>query len=166
MADSSYLLPHAPVVAAVGTASDSRTRVLAVGVDLASVRSLLPWRPAAALQIETASDFLHAVERLLGERWDVVVASSVEGDVESDLRPWLEALEEAGGHPRFIALVRRSSGVTVSLDGACTLAELEARHIARVMKEAGGRIEAAARVLGIHRNTLARKLRSLGNSGI
>ncbi|HLB37033.1 MAG TPA: helix-turn-helix domain-containing protein, partial [Gemmatimonadales bacterium] len=96
------------------------------------------------------------------EEWDVVVAA-VGDPIESDLRPWLEALEEARGHPRFIALVKQSSGVPAASEGAGTLAELEGWHIARVMKETGGRIESAARILGIHRNTLARKLKSLGN---
>ena len=160
MVDS--LLTDAPVVPAVKPATTSRTHVLAVCVDVAMVQSLLPWRPVAALKVETASDFLSAVERLLGEEWDVVVAA-VGDPIESDLRPWLEALEEARGHPRFIALVTQSSGAPAASDGACTLAELEARHIARVMKETGGRIESAARILGIHRNTLARKLKSLGN---
>jgi len=108
MVDS--LLTDAPVVPAVKPATTSRTHVLAVCVDVAMVQSLLPWRPAAALEVETANDFLSAVERLLGEEWDVVVAA-VGDPIESDLRPWLEALEEARGHPRFIALVKQSSGV-------------------------------------------------------
>jgi len=40
-----------------------------------------------------------------------------------------------------------------------TLAELEARYITQVLQHSGGQLSAAARVLGIHRNTLARKLR-------
>jgi DNA-binding NtrC family response regulator len=43
-----------------------------------------------------------------------------------------------------------------------TLAELEARHIRKVLAFTGGRIEAAAKILGIHRNTLARKIREYG----
>jgi Nif-specific regulatory protein len=43
-----------------------------------------------------------------------------------------------------------------------TLAELEARHIARVLAHTSGVIVAAAEVLGIHRNTLARKMREYG----
>jgi transcriptional regulator with GAF, ATPase, and Fis domain len=164
MADST-LLPHAPIDAGAKATPGSRTRVLAVSVDVDTVQSLLSWQSESALQVETASDFLSAMERLLGEEWDLVVA--IVGDaVESDLRHWLEALGEARGHPRFIALVRQSSGAPASSDCASTLAELEARHIAGVMKETGGRIESAARILGIHRNTLARKLKGLGNSGV
>jgi DNA-binding NtrC family response regulator len=40
-----------------------------------------------------------------------------------------------------------------------TLAEVEADHIARVVRFVGGRLTEAARILGIHRNTLARKVR-------
>jgi two-component system response regulator AtoC len=40
-----------------------------------------------------------------------------------------------------------------------TLAEVEADHIASVVRLVGGRMTEAARVLGIHRNTLARKVR-------
>ena len=43
-----------------------------------------------------------------------------------------------------------------------TLAEAEARHIARVLVHTGGQIGAAATVLGIHRNTLTRKIREYG----
>jgi DNA-binding NtrC family response regulator len=42
------------------------------------------------------------------------------------------------------------------------LAELEARHIARVLAHTNGQIGAAADVLGIHRNTLTRKMKEYG----
>jgi DNA-binding NtrC family response regulator len=40
-----------------------------------------------------------------------------------------------------------------------TLRDLEARHIARVLSHAQGQIGEAARILGIHRNTLTRKMK-------
>lgn len=43
-----------------------------------------------------------------------------------------------------------------------TLAEAEARHIARVLAHTGGQIGAAAEHLGIHRNTLTRKIKEYG----
>src|SRR2546426_132141 len=43
-----------------------------------------------------------------------------------------------------------------------TLAEVEARHIARVLTRTNGQIGAAAEVLGIHRNTLTRKMKEYG----
>jgi DNA-binding NtrC family response regulator len=43
-----------------------------------------------------------------------------------------------------------------------TLSELEATHIERVLAHTGGQIGAAAEILGIHRNTLARKVREYG----
>jgi two-component system, NtrC family, response regulator AtoC len=43
-----------------------------------------------------------------------------------------------------------------------TLADLERRHIQRVLAQTGGAISAAATILGIHRNTLARKVREHG----
>ncbi|HKV72833.1 MAG TPA: sigma-54 dependent transcriptional regulator [Gemmatimonadales bacterium] len=43
-----------------------------------------------------------------------------------------------------------------------TLAEAEARHIARVLAHTGGQIGSAATILGIHRNTLTRKIREYG----
>jgi two-component system, NtrC family, response regulator AtoC len=46
-----------------------------------------------------------------------------------------------------------------SPSGLLTLAEAEARHIARVLAHTGGQIGAAAEILGIHRNTLTRKIR-------
>ena len=46
-----------------------------------------------------------------------------------------------------------------------SLEELEARHIARVLRVVGGNRTKAADVLGIHRDTLYRKLRQYGISG-
>jgi len=43
-----------------------------------------------------------------------------------------------------------------------TLAELEARHIARVLAHSNGQIGVAAEILGIHRNTLTRKMKEYG----
>ncbi len=43
-----------------------------------------------------------------------------------------------------------------------TLAESEAQAIVRALAFTGGHIGAAARLLGTHRNTLARKMRKLG----
>lgn len=43
-----------------------------------------------------------------------------------------------------------------------SLEEAEARHIARVLEHTGGQINAAALILHIHRNTLARKMRQYG----
>jgi DNA-binding NtrC family response regulator len=43
-----------------------------------------------------------------------------------------------------------------------TLAELEARHIARVLAHTSGQIGSAAEILGIHRNTLTRKIKEYG----
>jgi DNA-binding NtrC family response regulator len=49
-----------------------------------------------------------------------------------------------------------------STSGLPTLAEAEARHIARVLSHTGGQIGAAADILGIHRNTLTRKMKEYG----
>jgi DNA-binding NtrC family response regulator len=43
-----------------------------------------------------------------------------------------------------------------------TLAELEARHMARILAHTNGQIGAAAEILGIHRNTLTRKMKEYG----
>jgi two-component system, NtrC family, response regulator AtoC len=43
-----------------------------------------------------------------------------------------------------------------------TIAELEARHIARVLAHTNGAVGATADILGIHRNTLRRKMRAYG----
>ena len=43
--------------------------------------------------------------------------------------------------------------------GLLTLAKLEARHIARVLAFTGGQIGSAAEILGVHRNTLRRKIK-------
>ncbi|HVH67097.1 MAG TPA: sigma-54 dependent transcriptional regulator [Gemmatimonadales bacterium] len=46
--------------------------------------------------------------------------------------------------------------------GLLTLAEVEARHIARVLAHTHGQIGTAADILGIHRNTLTRKMKEYG----
>src|SRR6266699_3946354 len=46
--------------------------------------------------------------------------------------------------------------------GLLTLAEAEARHIAKVLAHTNGQIGAAAEILGIHRNTLTRKMKEYG----
>jgi predicted DNA-binding protein (UPF0251 family) len=140
------------------------TRVLAVGVDAAVLPSLRRALPAGPLRLEMAGDFLAAVGSVLGEEWDVVVAGLGE-NAENDLRLWLKTLEQARGHPRFIAVMQRAQHMeeaTVAVEGA-TLADVEARHIRRVLESTGGRVMEAAKILGVHRNTLARKLKALRN---
>jgi DNA-binding NtrC family response regulator len=43
-----------------------------------------------------------------------------------------------------------------------TLSELERRHIQKVLAVSGGQMNVAADILGIHRNTLRRKLAEYG----
>lgn len=50
------------------------------------------------------------------------------------------------------------AGLSLPLDGACNLAELELSAIHRALEECRGNVSAAARRLGISRNTLYRKL--------
>ena len=46
--------------------------------------------------------------------------------------------------------------------GLATLAEAEARHISHVLAQSAGQIGTAAEILGIHRNTLSRKMKEYG----
>jgi DNA-binding NtrC family response regulator len=43
-----------------------------------------------------------------------------------------------------------------------SLAQVESDHLRRVLESVGGRIARAANILGIHRNTLAHKVREYG----
>jgi predicted DNA-binding protein (UPF0251 family) len=143
------------------------TRVLAVGVDATVVPSLRRALPAGPLRLEMAEDFLTAVSTLLGKEWDVVVAGLGE-DPEEDLRLWLRALEQVRGHPRFIAVMRqpaRPAEAAASGVEDVSLAEVEAQHIRRVLEATGGRVMEAARILGVHRNTLARKMKAMKGRG-
>jgi DNA-binding NtrC family response regulator len=47
-------------------------------------------------------------------------------------------------------------------NGALTLAEVERRHIARVLRETGGRVAEAAQRLGVPRSSLYQKLKTIG----
>ena len=55
-----------------------------------------------------------------------------------------------------------TKGPTPSASGFATLSETEARYIALVLGHAAGQIGTAAEILGIHRNTLARKIKEYG----
>lgn len=57
---------------------------------------------------------------------------------------------------------RRPSAMASVADALKTLAEVEREHVVRVLEACGGRQADAARVLGIGRTTLWRKLRELG----
>ena len=80
------------------------------------------------------------------ERAAIVVS---DGTVRSEHLPDELRAEEPG-------VPERTTG------GLPTLAEAEARHIARVLSHTGGQIGAAAEILGIHRNTLTRKMKEYG----
>lgn len=152
----SAIAPAASVGAGV------HTRVLAVGVDAAVIPWLRGALPAGPLRLEMAGDFLTSIGSLLGEEWDVVVAGIGE-NAENELRWWFRTLEQARGQPRFVAVMlqpRVAEGAAPTLEGA-TLAEVETQHIRKVLESTGGRIMEAARILGVHRNTLTRKLKAL-----
>jgi len=51
-----------------------------------------------------------------------------------------------------------SSGESAGADSTPTLARVEWEHINRVLSDCGGNVSQAARILGIHRRSLQRKL--------
>jgi DNA-binding NtrC family response regulator len=54
----------------------------------------------------------------------------------------------------------RAEVASAAADGTnASLAEVEAAHITRVLRSVDGHQSKAAKILGIHRNTLGRKLR-------
>jgi len=94
-------------------------------------------------------------------------------------RPWSGNVRELRNVIERMVVVARNETLTVddlpadlrgedrnpadrSRGGLLTLAEAEARHIARVLAQTGGQVGAAADILGIHRNTLTRKVREYG----
>jgi DNA-binding NtrC family response regulator len=109
-------------------------------------------------RIEALSD--RALELLRQHRWvgnvrelrNVIERAAIvatDGTLRAEHLPDELRAEEPG-------VPERSAG------GLPTLAEAEARHIARVLAHTGGQIGAAADVLGIHRNTLTRKMKEYG----
>ncbi len=67
--------------------------------------------------------------------------------------------DELRNSPRPLQAMGEGEGEGTSLG---TIAEVEARHISRVLADTGGVIGTTASILGIHRNTLARKMREYG----
>lgn len=59
-------------------------------------------------------------------------------------------------------VVGRPQNMEVAELGDVTLATVERRHIRRIMQLTGGRLSETAQLLGIHRNTLRRKLEEYG----
>jgi DNA-binding NtrC family response regulator len=109
-------------------------------------------------RIEALSD--RALEMLRNHQWagnvrelrNVIERAAIvatDGALRTEHLPDELRVEEAGAPERATA-------------GLPTLAEAEARHIARVLAHTGGQIGAAAEVLGIHRNTLTRKMKEYG----
>jgi two-component system, NtrC family, response regulator HydG len=107
-----------------------------------------------------------ALRRLVGYPWP--------GNVRELRNVMDRAVVLAGGpvlrsaHLRLGEAAPRTSARTEPQNGgggyppSLSLAEVEADHIRRVLDAGGGHIGRAADVLGIHRNTLARKLREYG----
>jgi Nif-specific regulatory protein len=58
-----------------------------------------------------------------------------------------------------------SSGASASTSGtdAMTIAEVEQKHIEQVLRQTGGNKSQAAKILGIERSTLDRKLKRWAN---
>ena len=72
------------------------------------------------------------------------------------------------GDLRFVGRVTEPPAPAVAsapLDTRLTLEEVERRHIAAVLEEEGGRVEAAARRLGVPRSSLYKRLRAFGLAG-
>jgi DNA-binding NtrC family response regulator len=61
--------------------------------------------------------------------------------------------------PEGLGLAPRPQTAAIETDTSLTLEELERRHIEAVLAEVGGRVDAAARRLGIHRSSLYNKLK-------
>ena len=55
-------------------------------------------------------------------------------------------------------MLARGEGLTGGYPTTLSLARVEADHIRRVLREQGGHMGKTAEILGIHRNTLTRKV--------
>jgi DNA-binding NtrC family response regulator len=99
----------------------------------------------------------HAIELLRRHEWignvrelrNVIERAALLADGAVLRAEHLPAEWRAGAHSRDAAPGR----------AATTLTELEAQHIARILAQTDGQIGQAAQILGVHRNTLARKIR-------
>lgn len=80
----------------------------------------------------------------------------------STIRP--DALPDSVRWPGGAGMERAQGEGMEGLQARASLEEVEAAHIRRVVQAAGGNLSQAAEVLGIHRNTLRRKLRQYGMS--
>lgn len=74
-------------------------------------------------------------------------------------RPSSSAIRNLGTNDLIPRVVERANG---DLDGVETLADVERRHILNVLDTCGGNQARASEALGIHRNTLRKKLQEFG----
>jgi len=108
-----------------------------------------------------AGGFTAAAERrLVGYRWPGNVRE-LENAVRHGAALATGARVDEGDLPEELSIARATAGAPAQALVLKTLAEVEREHIARVLDACGGSPSEAARVLGIARNTLWRKLRAM-----
>ncbi len=106
--------------------------------------------------IRQLHNVLRTAVALLGERNEILVEDLAE-----------DFLEQSGvSRDPLISSYLTTANAAVSGESPETrLSDLEARHISSTLDKTGGNIAAAARLMGIGRNTLYRKLRFISEAG-
>jgi len=120
-------------------------RTVAIHPAVRAVFEQHPW-PGNLRQMHNV---LRTAVALLGDRSEILV-----DDLSED---FLEQSHGDGGKPHVTA----SGAACEKGAGETRLSDLEARHISTTLDKTGGNIAAAARMMGIGRNTLYRKLRTI-----
>ena len=114
-----------------------------------------------------AREYRRPVQAISREAMTLLRAHHWPGNVRQLRNVMESAVLQADGPvllPSHLPIDALQPKVDVATEGSSllTLSELERRHISRVLAESGGQMNIAAEILGIHRNTLRRKLSEYG----
>lgn len=114
---------------------------------------------------EFAQRYNRRMRGVAQDAWSVLVRHPWPGNVRQ-LRGVIErAVVEAEGdviHAMHLPREIRRTGERMPAEGSLLLDDLEKRHILSVLEMTGGHLGQTADLLGIHRNTLRRKLQGYG----
>ena len=136
--------------------SPSPTDARALAARLRPQRAILDLRMPGGSGLDLVSELLEIVPDM-----DIVVLTgygSIATALEATRRGAIDYLQKPADADQILAAFEKNGEDKVPPQSAPSLARVEWEHIQRILTDCGGNISQAARVLGIHRRSLQRKL--------